>query len=158
MFHKWPKIREFSLALVHHSSQGCVGSQKAHGQKLPILIIITALSACSSPKISLGHTFPWSCQHPCTWRIFHIYIGKKDKFAMTILTERQFTWWKTFILSDSPLQIIFVCRNWFFPLGNILMKLKYLWQNVACPCSHWCGNTSSHMVLNAHVRKPIPPL
>lgn len=91
MFHKWPKIREFSLALVHHSSQGCVGSQKPHGHELPILIIITALFACFSLKISLGHTFPLSCQHACSWRKFCIYIiGKKDKFAMTILTERKF--------------------------------------------------------------------
>lgn len=52
---------------------------------------------------------------------------------MTILTERLFTWWKTFTLSASPLKIIFVCQNWLFPLGKILMKLKYLWQNIACP-------------------------
>lgn len=91
MFHKWPKIREFSLASVHHSSQGCVGSQKAHGHELPILIILTALFACFSPKISLGHTFPLSCQHPRTRGKFHTYIGRKDKSAMTILTERQFT-------------------------------------------------------------------
>lgn len=42
------KTSGISLALVHHSSQDYVGSQKAHGHELPILITITVLAFIGS--------------------------------------------------------------------------------------------------------------
>lgn len=153
MFHKWPKIREFSLALVHHSSQGCVGSQKAHGHELPILIIITALFAYFSPKISLGHTISLSCQHPCTCRKFHIYIEKKISLQWPF-------WLKDNLLMEN---LYFECLA---TQNNICVSELVLSfgknsneaQIFVAKCSLSLDTESSQMVLNAHVRKPIPSL
>ena len=90
MFHKWPQKREISLALVHHSSQDCVGSQKLMDTSCPFSLSSLLLFAYFSPKISLGHAHPLPCQHPRTRRKFHTYTHKNyNKYAMPILNARQ---------------------------------------------------------------------